>query len=327
MLERVLLLFDENRPFWTERLVKMAGEDPLLLEKLADNGLLKKAGDGFCLTEEGRGMFRKWAAESWLEALPGGEPGDLLIEGMKLETALLFERGFKGFQGTKQVIVSPKLEIFPDIQPADLFSVSNSNVQWFFGGNPVVSGLMNAFPRDREPGSESLRELEGRVSESGMTRTPWSPHLLCINQCDYAYYWRSRVDTDRWGLLNTDRLFLNVVRDPEHFTLADAARDIASFSLFLLDNRYVYLPGCFDIDTQQQSAFTWWFWATETQKEATDLASRLGTAGRSLIVPAEPTDAWTISIEALRAYDDKAESFYEFVDDLAVPITRRGPRS
>lgn len=322
--ERVLLLFDENRPFWTERFVEMAGEDPLLLEKLAENGLLKKAEDGFCLTEEGRGKFREWAAESWLEALPGGEPEDLAIEGMKLETALLFERGFKGFRGTKKVTVSPKLEIFPDITPADLFSVSGGGPKWSFNENPEVLKLTKAFPRDRDPGAESLKELEERVSSGGIIHSPWSPHLLCINQCDYVYYWRDRMNIDRWRLLNTDRLFLNAVRDPERFTIEDAARDVALFSLFLLDNRHVYLPGCFDIDTQQQSAFTWWFWATGTQAEAAALAERLGRAGRSLISPAEPTDAWTISIEALRAYDNKAESFYEFVDDLAIPVTRGG---
>jgi hypothetical protein len=323
-LERVLLLFDENRPFWTERLVAMAGEDPLLLEKLAENGLLERAEGGYFLTEAGRGKFRERAAESWLEASPGGKPEELPLESMKLETALLFERGFKGFQGTKQVIASPKLEIFPAVPTADLFSISDDNVRWIFKDDPGVSELVKAFPRDREQGAESLKEIEARVSGYGVKRANWSPHLLCINQCDYAYYWRDRSDTDRWELLNADRLFLNVIREPERFALADAARDIASFSLFLLDNRHVYLPGCFDIDTQQQSAFTWWFWATETQDQASALAQRLGSAGRSLVAPAEPTDAWTISIEALRGYNNKAESFYEFVDDLAVPVTRGG---
>ncbi|MDO9509600.1 MAG: hypothetical protein Q7I97_09750 [Thermovirgaceae bacterium] len=322
--ERVLLLFDENRPFWTERLVEMAGEDPLLLEKLAGGGLLRRFGGGFCITEEGRGKFREWAAESYLEALPGGDPEDPVLEGMKLETALLFERGFTGFQGTKQVIVSPKLEIFPAIPPDELFSISGGSVQWSLMENPMVQKLVKAFPRDRTPGSDDLKILESMLSGGGVTRKRYFPHVLCINQCDYAYYWRSRVDTDRWGLLNADRMFLNIVRDPERFTLADAARDIAGFSLFLLDNRHVYLPGCFDIDTQQQSAFTWWFWATETQAGATALAACLRAAGRSLISPAEPTDAWTISIEALRAYDNKAESFYEFVDDLAISVTRGG---
>ena len=327
MLERVLLLFDENRPFWTERLVKMAGEDPLLLEKLADNGLLKKTGGGFCLTDEGRGMFRKWAAESYLECIPGGEPGDPELEELKLETALLFERGFKGFQGTKRVIVSPRLEYFPGIPPGEIFSISEGSIQWRLLEHPLVADLTSSFPRGRSGEGESLQDLERGVDALKVDRVPWSPHLLCINQCDYAYYWRSRLETDRWGLLNADRLFLMLVRDPENFDLEKAASDMAAFSMFLLDNRHVYLPGCFDIDIHQQSTFTWWFWATGTRKEAMDLASRLSQAGRGLIQPAEPADAWTISIEDLRVYGNRAESFYEFVDDLAIPVTRGGPGS
>jgi len=164
-LERVLLLFEENRPFWTERLVEMAGEDPLLLDKLAEKGLLKKTGGGFCLSDDGRCRFREWAAESWLEALPAGDPEDPLLEGLKVETALLFERGFKGFHGTKKVFVSPELEFFPDMMPTDLFSISGDHVQWRFKENPGVSGLVKAFPRDREQGSESLKELEEDIKK------------------------------------------------------------------------------------------------------------------------------------------------------------------
>ncbi len=322
--ERVLLLFDENRPFWTEKLMEMAGEDPSSAAILEQQGLLKSIGGGYCLTGSGRELFREWAAESYLETLPGGIPEDPALEGMKLETALLFERGFKGFQGTKQVIVSPKLEYFPDIPPAELFSVRDGSLRWGFHEHPEVKRLMSLFPRDRSSEGESLEELEKKALDSGIQRAPWSPDILCINQCDYAYYWRSRLDTDRWGLLNADRLVLKVVRDPVSFCLEEAAADISAFSLFLLTNRHIYLPGCFDIDVHQQSAFSWWFWATRTREEAILLASRLGQAGRDLILPAEPADAWAISIEDLVNYGKKAESFYEFVDDLAIPVTRGG---
>jgi len=322
--ERVLLLFDEHRPFWTERLIGIAGEDPSSAAILEKEGLLQPLAGGFCLTGKGRETFIEWAAESYLEALPGEVPEDPLLEEMKLEAALLFERGFKGFQGTKQVIVSPKLECFPDIPPSELFLVRNGALKWCFHEHPEIKRLMSLFPRDRSSEGESLEGLEKKALDSGMNRISWSPDILCINQCDYAYYWRSRLGTDRWGLLNADRLFLKIVRDPSNFDLNLAAADIALFSLFLIDNRNVFLPGCFDIDVHQQSAFSWWFWATGTREEAMELASRLGQAGRSLIEPAEPADAWTISIEDLRIYGNRAESFYEFVDDLAIPVTRGG---
>lgn len=322
--ESVLLLFDENRPFWNETLVDMAGEVPSVLRDLAAEGLLARVDDGFCLTDDGRETFRQWASESWLESTPGEVPPDPPLEGMKLETSLLFERGFRGFHGTKKVTVSPKLEIFPATSPKELFSISGEKLKWSFEENPQVLSLKKTFPRDREPGEESLRDVEDRVDGTGAKRVPWSPHLLCVNQCDYVWYWRSRADTDRWGLLNADRLFLSLVRDPGSFDLEQAASDMAHYSLFLMDNRHVYLPGCFDIDVHQQSAFTWWFWCTRTRAGAQDLASRLGSEGRNLVLPAEPTDAWTISMEDLRNYDRKAESFYEFVDDLAIPVTRGG---
>ena len=323
--ERVLLLFDESRPYWTEELIELAGEDPAAAVSLEKEGLLKNLQGGFCLTARGREAFLRWAAESYLESLPGEEPGDPVMEGLKLKTALLFERGFKGFQGTKKVTLSPGLEYFPRVPTGEAFSLSGGAIAWGLLEHPGVVKMVSSFPRGRDAGGESLSELEGRVNGLGLERVPWSPHVLCLNQCDYAYYWRSRVETDRWGLLNTDRLFLNIVRDPQSFGLGEAALDMAAFSLFLLDNRHVYLPGCFDIDIQQQSSFSWWFWATRTEEEARELALRLAIPGRDLVTPAEPTDAWVISLEALGASGHKAESFYEFVDDLALPVTRKGP--
>jgi len=323
-IERVLLLFDESRPFWTEELITLAGEDPAEAVSLKKEGYLEDLEGGFRLTEKGRKAFLRWAAESYLESLPGGKPADPELEGLKLKTALLFERGFKGFQGTKKVTPSPGLEYFPRVTREEAFSLSGEAIAWGLLEHPQVTKMVSSFPRGRAAEGESLAELEDRVDGLELERVAWSPHVLCLNQCDYAYYWRSRVETDRWGLLNTDRLFLNVVRDPRSFGLEEAASDITAFSLFLLDNRHVYLPGRFDIDVHQQSSFSWWFWATRTEEEARELAGRLRTAGRELVAPAEPADAWTISLEALGAVGRKADSFYEFVDDLAIPVTREG---
>ena len=321
-MERVLLLFDESRPFWTEELIELAGEDPTAAVSLEKEGYLENLEGGFCLTARGREAFLRWAAESYLESLPGGKPDDPGLEGLKLKTALLFERGFKGFQGTKKVTLSPGLEYFPRVPMVETFSLTGGAIAWDLLEHPGVVKMLSSFPRGRDSGGESLTELEGRVDGLGLERVTWSPHVLCLNQCDYAYYWRSRADTDRWGLLNTDRLFLNIVRDPRSFGLGEAASDITAFSLFLLDNRHVYLPGRFDIDVHQQNSFSWWFWATRTEEEARELARRLRHAGRGLVAPAEPADAWTISLEALGAVSRKADSFYEFVDDLAIPVTR-----
>jgi hypothetical protein len=60
----------------------------------------------------------------------------------------------------------------------------------------------------------------------------------------------------------------------------------------------------------------------ETRDEAKDLLQKLRPLGDLLAAPAAPTDLWVISLETLRAYDEKAESFYEFIDTVAECVTR-----
>ncbi|HRX27323.1 MAG TPA: hypothetical protein P5219_10930, partial [Aminivibrio sp.] len=67
----LLLLFDEENPCWTEKLVQLADEDPALLADIVRDGLAERKGEICVLTGEGREAFRKEAAESYLSAEPG----------------------------------------------------------------------------------------------------------------------------------------------------------------------------------------------------------------------------------------------------------------
>jgi len=55
-MERVLLLFDESRPFWTEELIELAGEDPTAAVSLEKEGYLENLEGGFCLTGGAGGL-------------------------------------------------------------------------------------------------------------------------------------------------------------------------------------------------------------------------------------------------------------------------------
>jgi hypothetical protein len=320
--EKVLLLFDKNRPFWTKKLVALAGESPDELDILESLGLVAPRGDGFVLTEKGKEQFRRWAAESWLEEEPGEEPEDILLEERRLELALRFDLGFKGFKGHKQIFIRPKLSFFPNLPKDRIYSYTAGNFKWLFMNDPLIQNMQDLFPRDRKPKAEDLKTLEKWIAERKVSVGEFVPDLLCLNQCDYEYYWRDNVPTDRWGLLNKDRIFIRYLAQPESATIEDFAEDIAQYALFLLDNRLVYLPSCFDIDTQQQSTFTWWIWCVDTVSQAKELSRKLKPLANILAAPASPTDLWLLTMETLRAYDKKAESFYEFVDEVARCITR-----
>jgi hypothetical protein len=321
-LETVLLLFDRKRPFWTSELLELAGEDPSVTADLENAGLLIRRDGGFVLSDAGRERFRQWAAESWLDTEPAQDPMDTDLEKKRLETALRFDAGFRGFHGTKQIFIAPELGFFPDLPVDRLYDITPGGVRWLFPSDPLVEELIKKFPRQRQPDPQDLVTLEEWIRERQIPTGTFVPDLLCLNQCDYAYYWRHSVPTDRFGFLNKDRLFLRFARDVESMMPVELLPDIAEFSLFLLDNRQVYLPGCFDIDTQEQTAFTWWFWAAETRDEAKVLLHKLRPLADLLAAPAMPTDLWVINLEDLRAYDEKAESFYEFVDAVAECLTR-----
>ncbi|MFP4482442.1 MAG: hypothetical protein ACLFN0_06580 [Thermovirgaceae bacterium] len=321
-LEKVLLLFDRKHPFWTKELMELSGEDPSALTRLEGEGLLEKMDDGFVLSDAGRERFRRWAEESWLDSEPAGLPKDTQIEKRRLEIALKFDRGFKGFHGTKQIFITPELSFFPNLQEDRLYNVTSGGVQWLFPSDPLVEELVERFPRQRHPAETDLAALEDWIKEKNIPSGTFVPDLLCLNQCDYSYYWRHTIPTDRHGFLNKDRLFLRFLSDPASLRPIEVLPDLARFSLFLLDNRQVYLPGCFDIDVHEQTAFTWWFWAVETGEDAKHVLQKLRPLGDLLAAPAAPTDFWIISLEELRAYDEKAESFYEFVDSVAESVTR-----
>jgi len=320
--EKVLLLFDRKHPFWTAELIDLAGEDQSALSHLEKEGLLEKKDDGYVLSEAGRERFRQWAEESWLDAEPGVPPEDTKLEKNRIETALRFDKGFKGFHGTKQIILTPEFRFFPNLQEDRLYKVTPGGIQWLFPSDPLVEELIDRFPRQRQPAETDLAALEEWIKDRNIPVGTFAPDLLCLNQCDYAYYWRHTVPTDLHGFLNKDRLFLRFLSDPDSFMPVDVLPDLARFSLFLLDNRQVYLPSCFDIDVHQQTAFTWWFWAVETKEDAKKVLHKLRPVGDLLAAPAAPTDLWVISLEELREYNEKAESFYEFVDAVAECVTR-----
>jgi hypothetical protein len=321
-LEKVLLLFDRKHPFWTEELIALAQEDQTALSQLEKKGLLERLDDGYVLSGPGRERFRQWAKESWLDAEPANPPENTRLEKNRLETALRFDNGFKGFYGTKQILITPELTFFPNLQEDRLYNVTSGGIQWLFPSDPLVEELVERFPRQRQPAETDLAALEKWITEKNIPLGTFTPDLLCLNQCDYAYYWRHTVPTDRYGFLNKDRLFLRFLSDPASLIPVEVLPDLARFSLFLLDNRQVYLPGCFDIDVHEQTAFTWWFWAVETKEDAKKVLQKLRPLGDILAAPAEPTDLWVISLEDLREYNEKAESFYEFVDAVAESVTR-----
>ncbi len=318
----LLLLFDQNRPCWSARLVELAGEDPAGLAVLETMGLVRRTGaEGFVLTETGMERFRELAKESFLEDLPGIPPSDPARSLFSLEVLLRLDRGFHSPWGSKEAKTEAVLSYFPDLPAAsglnDLASLER---------HPLAVSFFEAFPRTpaaSEPHrADRLREW---VAKSGAREGRLRLDILFLHRYDYAYYLDATAPWDPFRLMNTDRLMIRLAEPPENGReafLEQVVRDLSSLRPFLEYARRCLLPGRYDTDTQEQSSVTWWIWTTRTRKEAERISQWLSPFSESLIGPSAPLDFWVLSLEALEAEPVRHETFYELFESAGIPVAR-----
>jgi hypothetical protein len=318
----LLLLFDENRPCWSARLVELAGEDPGGLKVLEDMGLLLRAGkEGYVLSESGKERFRELAKESFLEALPGNPPSDLDKSLFALEVLLCLDRGFHSPWGSKDARTNVELPYYPVLPPAsglgDLSSLERHPLAVSFSAEfsrtPTPSG---------QPRADHLREW---VAQNRAREGRLHLDILFLHRYDYTYYMDASSPADPFRLMNTDRLLIRLAEPPENGSqafLEQAARDLSSLRPFLEYARRFLLPGRFDTDTQEQSSVTWWVWTTRTREEARRILQWLSPFAETLIGPSAPLDFWILSLEALEGESHRHETFFELFESAGIPVAR-----
>ncbi len=318
----LLLLFDENRPCWSARLVELAGEDPGGLKALEDMGLLLRAGkDGYVLSGIGKERFRELAKESFLEDLPGNPPIDPDKSLFALEALLRLDRGFHSPWGSKDARTNVELPYYPALPPAsgldDLPSLER---------HPLAVSFSAEFPRTPTPSgrprADLLREWAARTKAvEGRLHLD----ILFLHRYDYTYYMDASSPADPFRLMNTDRLLIRLAEPSENGRqafLEQAARDLSALRPFLEYARRFLLPGRFDTDTQEQSSVTWWVWATRTREESKRILQWLSPFAETLIGPSAPLDFWILSLEALEAEPHRHETFFELFESAGIPVAR-----
>jgi len=318
----LLLLFDRNRPCWSEALAGLAGEDPEGLGRLERQALLQRTQQGgYVLTAEGRKRFSSLAAESFLESTPGEPPEDPGLSLFALEAIMSLDRGFHSPWGSKD----PRAGILLPYYPA-LPACSNFEELEALEKHPLWVSFAGEFPRGGQerpaPSEESLLRWAGR---NGALQGTLPLDVLFIHRYDYRYYLEASAPGDSLRLLNTDRLLVRLAEparlDPGLF-LERTAHDLSRLRPFLEYARRILLPGRFDTDTQEQSSVTWWVWITRTAAEASLLSAWLAPVADRLIGPSAPLDFWVVSLEALKGSPARHETFYELFEETAVSVAR-----
>ena len=324
--ESVLLLFDTPHPCWNRENTALAGEDPEMLELLRREGLLREEGGVYALTESGKERFRSEAAECWLDAVPGDFSGDGALAARRHLLALLLNRAFVGRWGEKTFRPGAALPFLPPRCGAPLGHWTGAQFSWRYAQDAFLQEMDRRFPvpRGGEDAPVCLEAVERwRVREG----VPWETlelDLLGLQRYDVDHYRRFAPHPhDRFGLLNTDRLYCLFSPDPfqEHF-FDEIFFHVGRLHLFLKAQRQIFLPWRFDHDMEEQPSANWAFFVTETEAEARRGAELLAPVGASLLEGATPLDLWTLSLEALRAVKTPHETFWDLFAETAIAVGR-----
>jgi hypothetical protein len=321
----LLLLFDEENPCWTEKLVQLTGEDPALLADIVRDGLAERKGEICVLTGEGREAFLKEAAESYLSAEPGIPGLDLGKHLFRTRLRLLLDRKHIQRWGLKEYVPGACFSV-PDLEDALLFSL-DGRLDWKWPSSPAVERMRIDWPVTglaarriaSPPADASARWFENL----GEVPAVFETDLLYLSRYDFqAYTSFDPLPGDRWGLLNADRFFCMDSPSPETVSLEWFLGTVGRFQLALEVLRRMVLPGFMDLDSHDQDGINWLVFLFETEKEAERCVSLLAHFGQDLIRPAIPMDVWALSFEALEAFSEKAETIHDLLPVIGKAVVR-----
>jgi len=310
MREDLLIRFSQNHPCWSRDLLFRAGEVLLLdenLDYLLTQGLLIKHDNLYCLSDAGRAEFEKISSELFLYERPGNEPKDFKRCALATELWLELERCNLQKWGLKKYLFRPELAVSPKLNKNKIFEINNNKINWLYLNN--IKNFIDDYKLENLSKLEEWLKLEHEI---------FTPDLFLIINYDFEQYLDFKPpEQDELKLVNTDRFIFIINKD-----LKACINEISKFHRFIIEQRYLRLPGYFDLDCHEQGSATWLIFLTESQNDAVSLQNNLKIFGASLIEPVMPCEIWTLSLESLRQCEPGRDVIWEVVPKFALPVCR-----
>lgn len=323
MSETLLTIFNEQNPCWTEKLLKLTGEETSGLDHLVSSGFLEFSEGIYSLTETGKTEFEKFKTELFLEGAPGSKPSDPHRSVKRTKLRILLDSAHLQRWGIKVYHAGQDLVFYPDLEGEELLSLKNDTLEWNYVDSPLYKKINEEFKpaliEGRRRDHVTLEKLRSWCSDNSMKPAKLNIDLLYLCHYDFMQYRDfGGHPNDQLKVINTDR-FLFVFPEPE---IDKNLVTVAKFHLWLNTLRRMMIPGYVDRDTQEQDSVSWLIFTTEREDTAKFLAEQLGRYKEKLIGEANPCEIWTVSMETIGNVTNKRELIWELLPDIAHPAQR-----
>ena len=268
--------------------MRRAGETLDGFNELLDKGLLAEQNNLYCLSDLGRKEFERISAELYLYETPGAAPLDFKRCAMTTELWLELERCNIQRWGLKRYLFRPELEVRP--------ALNNNNYYLELAANKSLAEWL---------------ELDSEL---------FTPDLILLINYDFKNYLGFKpLEHDKLKLANTDRFIFVIVNN---ININEELDVIKKFYKFIIEQRYLRLPNCFDLDCHEQGSATWLIFVTELQADAINLQRELKNFAFNFIELLRPAEIWTLPLESLRDCEVGREVIWEVLPELGLPVCR-----
>ena len=323
-MENLLLLFTSSLPCWDEETVKIAGENPDGLKALSESGDLLPVSGGYVLTEKGLITRENAAKDLYLPIIPA----EIISDESKAHHLLeinrmtqLLDRAFMTEWGIKEFTVNETFPLSPILNDDEYFAV-NGRAKALWPENDYVRSLMSEFPdkgyEARKLPAPGKTALDSWVKENDIPCGNFTVDFVLRHHHDFEHYRQMYTpEGDIFRFVNASLIFSHKVSGKPQELLPLIGKIHLLFTL----QRRIYIPGWFDMDSEEQEPMKLLTLVTDTDSELRELTQTLRSWGNDLVDPARPMYIIGTSVEHLRTQEVKP-MFYDWFAEETVKILR-----
>ena len=324
--DNTLLLFTPELPCWDAETVGLAGDDPKSLAELEAAGNVARLGGGYVLTRKGIQTRKIVSRENYV---PSMKIDTLVTDEHEASRSLelnrmvqLLDRAFMTEWGIKEFKINETFPVVPCLEDDEYFAFEGERVKAIWPENEYVKSFMAEFPDNGyearklpAPGPEALSQWAERHHAP---RGNLTVEFVLRHHHDFAHYRQLPTpEGDIFGFVNAGIIFARKFRGKPEELLPFIGR----IRVFFTMQRRIYIPGWFDMDSEEQEPGKMVTFITDTDDELRELTRTLRRWGLSLIEPACPIYIMGTSIEHLRNQETKS-MIYDWFAEETVKILR-----